>query len=140
MNTNKNRGIDIVNRTFMADYPADAGRAVDQLSRRDAVAFLSGHEADVVAGIWRYISPARTAELVSSLEDDALSRILPLLEPGVCAATLRLVTKKQYDRCLALMPESTAAEIEQLMTYPPNSAGRIMDSRVLTFRTDQSVG
>jgi magnesium transporter len=132
-------GIDLVNRKFMSDHPVDAGRAVDQVSRRDAVAFLSGHDADIVAGIWRHISPARTAELVASLGDETLREILPRLEPGVCAATLRLVSKKQFERCLDLMPVSTAEEIQQLMTYPPNSAGRIMDSRVLYFRTDQSV-
>ncbi len=139
MSGKKYRGIDIINRRFMSDYPVDAGRAIDQLSRRDAVSFLAGQDADIVAGIWRHVSPARTSELITSLDDDALRQILPLLEPGVCAATLRLVTEKQFDRCLDLMPEATTREIEQLMTYPPNSAGRIMDSRVLYFRADQSV-
>jgi magnesium transporter len=78
-------------------------------------------------------------ELVSALDDETLSRILPILDPGVCAATLRLVSETQFNRCLSLMPAETAEEIRLLMTYPPNSAGRIMDSRVVTFRAEQSV-
>jgi magnesium transporter len=36
------------------------------------------------------------------------------------------------------MSDAAAKEIERFMSYPPNTAGRIMDGRFLTFREDQT--
>lgn len=137
MNAVPKRGLDIVNQRFLLDYPIEASRAIDELSKDDAIEFLAHQTPDAVVAVWRYLSPARADEILPKLTDALLGEVLAKVDPGVCAATLRRAGEDQRARCLHLLPEGIAEEIERLMSYPADSAGRIMDSRILTFRADQ---
>jgi magnesium transporter len=139
MSEDRRRGFDVINRAFINNYPADAGHAIDELTKEDAAELLVRQDTDAIVNVWRHISPARTAEIVELLGDAKLGRILQRLDPGVCAATLRQSSGEQVTRCLGLLPDATAKEIERLMEYPPDTAGRIMDARVRMFRPDDTV-
>lgn len=139
MSEERRRGFDVVNRAFLNNYPAEAGRAIDALSKDDAAEFLVRQDSDAIANVWRHITPARTAEIAEILGDAKLARILQKIDPGLCAATLRHSSSEQVSRCLGLLPETMATEIDNLMQYPPDTAGRIMDARVRMFRPDDTV-
>lgn len=132
-------GLDIVNRKFMLEYPIEAARVIDELPRDSAMEFLASQEVDAMSAVWRHLSPARADELLPELDEAVLGPLLAQIEPGICAAMLRRVGESERKRYLGLMPADTAAEIEELVGYPPDTAGRIMDSRVMTFRPDQTV-
>jgi magnesium transporter len=59
------------------------------------------------------------------------------LDPGVLAVSLPRLSDASRDLCLKLLPRRAAAEVRRLMDYPPGSAGRVMDSRVPSFRGEQ---
>lgn len=133
------RGLDIVNRQFMLEYPVEAARVIDELPKDSAAEFLASQEVDAISAVWRHLSPARADELLFALSDVVLGQLLEQIDPGICAAILRRANEAERKRYLRLMPADTAAEIEELVGYPPDTAGRIMDSRVMTFRPDQTV-
>jgi magnesium transporter len=58
----------------------------------------------------------------------------------VLAVSLPRISDHARERCLALLPRRAAAEVRRLMDYPPGSAGRVMDSRVPSFRGEQTAG
>ncbi len=139
MTTAPERGLDIVNRKFMLEYPIEAAHVIDEMPRTAAAEFLASQSVEAISAVWRHLSPARADELLPTLRDAMLGELLAQLDPGICAATLRRADEDERKRYLSLMPEETAAEIEKLVGYPPDTAGRIMDSRVNTFRPDQTV-
>lgn len=138
MSAERKRGLDIVNRKFLLDYPAEAGRAIDALSRTDATRFMAGQAADVIVAVWRHLSLSRADEILSELPEDLAHQILLELDPGICAAALRRASGDQRAAYLKLMSPAAAEEIKRLISYAPDTVGRIMESRIVTFPPDET--
>lgn len=129
--------VDIVNREFLLKHPAQAADVIDGFGKQAAIELLADHDADALAAVWRHLSPARIDEIVPELPDPQLKLVLQELDPAVLAVTLLRLSEASRNRCLDLLPRRVATEVRQLMDYPAGSAGRVMDSRVPSFRGDQ---
>jgi magnesium transporter len=138
MDDEKKLGLDAVNRHFLLFHAPQAADVIDGLSRADAVDLLADHDADAVAAVWRHLSPARIDEIVPALPDALLKQVLTILDPALLAVSLLRISAASRERCLELLPRRIAAEVRRLMDYPAGSAGRVMDSRVPSFRAEQS--
>jgi len=131
--------LDRVNRQFLLDHPAQAADVIDGFGRAAAVELLAEHQADTLASVWRHLSPARIDEIVPALPEKLLKQALHALDPGVLAVSLPRISEDSRARCLALLPRRAEAEVRRLMDYPPGSAGRVMDSRIPSYRGEQPV-
>jgi magnesium transporter len=138
MDEAKKRGLDVVNRHFLLQHPAQAADLIDGFGRGAALDLLSDHQADALAAVWRHLSPARIDELVPGLPEKLLKQVLQILDPAALAVSLLRISAAARERCLALLPKRTATEVRRLMDYPAGSAGRVMDSRIPSFRGDQT--
>ena len=98
---------------------------------------LAEHQSDTLANVWRHLSPARIDEVVPALPEKLLKQALHALDPGVLAISLPRISEESRNRCLALLPRRAEAEVRRLMDYPAGSAGRVMDSRIPSFRGEQ---
>ncbi|HJR68515.1 MAG TPA: magnesium transporter [Gammaproteobacteria bacterium] len=136
----RNQALDRVNRRFLLEHPAQAADVIDGFGRTAAVELLGEHEADTLASVWGHLSPARIDEVVPALPEKLLKQALHALDPGVLAVSLPRLSDDSRDRCLALLPRRAEAEVRRLMDYPPGSAGRVMDSRIPSFRGEQTAG
>jgi magnesium transporter len=128
-----------VHRQFLLDHPAQAADVIDGFGRAAAVELIADLEADALANIWRHLSPARIDEIVPALPEKQLRYALHTLDPGVLAVSLPRISEESRNRCLALLPRRAEAEVRRLMDYPPGSAGRVMDSRIPSYRGEQPV-
>ena len=136
--TARNSALDRVNRRFLIEHPAQAADVIDGFGRMAAIELLGEHEADTLASVWGHLSPARIDEVVPALPEKLLKQALHALDPGVLAVSLPRISDDSRDRCLALLPRRAEAEVRRLMDYPPGSAGRVMDSRIPSFRGEQT--
>jgi magnesium transporter len=134
----RNRALDRVNRRFLLEDPAQAADVIDGFGRTAAIELLGEHEADTLASVWGHLSPARVDEVVPALPEKLLKQALHALDPAVLAVSLPRISDDSRDRCLALLPRRSEAEVRRLMDYPPGSAGRVMDSRIPSFRGEQT--
>ena len=119
--------------------PAQAAEVIDGLGRVAAVDVLAAHDSEPLASVWRHLSPGRVDEIVPELPEKLLKQALHALDPAVLAVSLSRISEESRNRCLALLPRRAGAEVRRLMDYPQGSAGRVMDSRVLSFRGEQPV-
>ncbi len=67
-----------------------------------------------------HLEPERTAEIVREMADDDAADVIGELEP------------EERARVLAVVDDEEAAEIEELLTYPEESAGGLMTREVLS--------
>jgi magnesium transporter len=70
---------------------------------------------------------AVTARLLSEMDSPLAAELMGAFEPQARA------------RYLALMEPGAAKLVEGLMAYPPDTAGRLMDPRISSFRADTTV-
>ena len=132
--------LDTINRQFLLQHPSQAADSIDRFGKAAATEVLHDHEPDALAAVWRHLSPARIDEIVPDLPDKLLKQVLQILDPSVTAISLMRISESSRERCLKLLPRRVAAEVRRLMDYPPGSAGRVMDSRVLSFRGELTAG
>lgn len=132
--------LDKVNRQFLLQHPAQAADVIDGFGKAAAIHLLAEHDADALASVWRHLSPARIDEIVPELPERLLKQVLHSLDPAVLAVTLLRISDESRNRCLELLPRRAEAEVRRLMDYPAGSAGRVMDSRVPSFRGEQPAG
>jgi magnesium transporter len=138
MDGDKKAAVDTVNRQFLLQHPAQAADLIDRFGKGAAVELLADHQADAIAAIWRHLSPARIDEVVPELPDALLKQVLQVLDPSVLAVSLLRISESSRDRCLELLPRRIGSEVRRLMDYPAGSAGRVMDSRALSFHGEQT--
>jgi magnesium transporter len=136
----KKTALDSLNRHFLLNHPAQAADFVDGFGKSAAIELLAEHQPDALAAVWRHLSPARIDEIVPAIPEKLLKQVLHVLDPSVLAVSLPRISDEARERCLALLPRRVAAEVRRLMDYPPGSAGRVMDSRVPSFRGEQTTG
>jgi magnesium transporter len=134
----KKTALDALNRHFLLTHPAQAADFVDGFGKSAAIELLAEHQPDALAAVWRHLSPARIDEIVPAIPEKLLKQVLHVLDPSVLAVSLPRISDEARERCLALLPRRVAAEVRRLMDYPAGSAGRVMDSRVPSFRGEQT--
>jgi magnesium transporter len=132
--------LDRVNRQFLLEHPAQAADVIDGFGKSAAVDLLADNDPDALARIWQYLSPARIDEIVPEVPEKLLKQVLHSVDPTALAMSLLRISDESRDRCLELLPRRVQAEVRRLMDYPPGSAGRVMDSRVPSFRGEQPAG
>jgi magnesium transporter len=116
------------------DHPDDVARELERAPLPDAVALVS-----------RYPRPAQWVVVLGSLSTERSARLLEALPSGVARdiveameapAAAALVARVDEDARVALLgglSRETRSELHELLSFPPESAGRIMDPHVLAF-------
>ncbi len=132
--------LDTINRQFLLQHPSQAADFIDGFGKTAASELLYDHQPDALAAVWRHLSPARIDEIVPDMPDTLLKQVLQILDPSVTAISLMRISESSRERCLKLLPRRVAAEVRRLMDYPAGSAGRVMDSRTLSFRGELTAG
>jgi magnesium transporter len=118
-----------VKAMIAALHPADVAEMLNAASRPDArqrvFALL---EMAPAATVLTQLSPAVRAEILESLSADQLRRIVEELDSDDAADILEAVSNERAQAALEQLPGSMAARIQQLLKYPPDSAGGLMKS------------
>jgi magnesium transporter len=120
-------------------YPAEVSRLLESAPLEEIVRFLESQERTRAGAILQRLTGHLAAQCLERLSDDALRGVLDALDPGASAALLGQVDEDGVERVLAALDTRLAAELRELMSYPQDSAGHLMDTRLLTLRRDMTV-
>ncbi len=126
--------IEALNRRFLLDHPWRAAQQIESMPPVEAARALAGQPAAVLVPVVTRLTPNVAAALARKLPRELLHALLAEMLPN---DALRLVNLLEEDESEALLGELDAAvadEIRRLMRYPDDSAGRLMDTRVVHFR------
>lgn len=128
--------IDALNRRFLTDYPREAARHLEELPTAKAAEVLAQQPAHVIVPVWQHFSQDTEERLLAAVSDKLRSTLLSELEPAPSATLLNRINPEIRARYMAPLNPEIAKELDELMHYPPNSAGQLMDPRVMAFRAD----
>jgi magnesium transporter len=124
---------------FLARHAVDAARAIQDVDPAEAAdllagvppasaaTLLAGLGPDLAVSIFERLPPAAAAPLVAAADPFAAIRWIPRLDEGKRRAVLAGLSKRQ------------ATEIDRLLSFPEDSAGRLMDARAPIFREDERI-
>ncbi len=125
---------------FLATYPRDAARVLEQANPATSATVLSRCSPRVIAETLRQMDPAEAAAALARLPDELTGGVLSELSPGAAALILRPLDPPERERLLAAAPEETAKSLRAALFYPQGTAGSLMDSNVLALSSQITAG
>jgi magnesium transporter len=123
---------------YMRLYPEEASRRLDGLPVREIIRLLDGQPAPQAAGVAERMAPDVASQVVKEMADASAARLLGALDPLRAAELLARLEENDQNRLLGLMETGTARIVRSVMSYPEDSAGKLMDRRVMTFRPEST--
>lgn len=139
MDSNTGNAIALLNQRYLMDFPYEASVNIEMMSADEAAAVLSKQPASDLQKIWKHLTVNAAASILNAMSEEIRSDVLRTLPSNDALRFLGVMEDTQRERCLELMGPELAGELRTIMTYPQNSAGQLMDSRVQVFREKMSV-
>lgn len=134
MNPGAEAAVAALNLHFLLDYPHEAARRIEAMPPREVSVMLAAQPVHAVLPVWHSLAIDVEQAVFSELPQGRAAELLAEMEPTRSAALLNRLEPEDRDHYLSLLNAQVAAEILGLMRYPPDSAGQLMDPRVLAFR------
>jgi magnesium transporter len=128
-----------LSQAFFRTYPRAAARKLESLTAEDAATLLGLQPSLLRQRVWNYLAPAAAARILLLVTDEQAAELIATLDAGPCASLLSHLSAEQREYYLTLIGEPHAQELQELLTYPENCAGHLMDSRVLSLSMETTV-
>lgn len=128
-----------LNERFLTDYPREAARALEAQSPQATVQVLQTQSPEAQLHCWAALSPDRAADVLDGLPAAGAQHLLTACDPQTGAAALAHLPPAKRQALLAGIPEKLSAELRELLQYPRDTAGALMDPRVAPIGAALSV-
>jgi len=134
------RAADLLTRRYLTDFPAEAAGKMEELDTGEVVDAIARQPADLLAGVWKFLLPDTAARILLELPDDLGDKIVEELQPGLATRMLACMTEDQRHTRLERLEPTIRKELETAASYPPETAGRLMNPGVHAYRRSMTVG
>ena len=121
-------------------YPAEAVRQLEQLDIDQITDIFSDLPVTKTIRLWERFSPQLAARILLALPLSYAPELLQLIEPNRGASILLAITDTgKRNEILNSASHNVVNDLKRAMSYEPNSAGALMEARVMYFRPDMQV-
>ncbi len=131
--------IQALQRDLVENHPDDAVQLLERLSPAEVAGVLSRHPISVTVSVWNRLSPDIGIQAIDALPETQMATVLRNMDPSRSAAMLSMRDPEAQENYLARLPQTHADELRAILAYPADSAGALMDPRVLLLRADTTV-
>jgi magnesium transporter len=132
--------VQALNQRFFLDFPLEAAHRLEAMPATEAAELLATQPDHAAIGVWQYLAPDIAHVILKQLPQTTGAHFLAESEPAASAAVLVRFPPEERDRWLANVNTQVARELREMMDYPEDSAGRLMDPRVIHIRAELNVG
>jgi len=112
-------------------HPADLASIIDQLTPKDRAGVLASLDDEHVADAMEEMEPDTQVEVLEDLRPERAADILEEMSPDDAADLVADLSEATREEILALMEREEAAEVQELLAYPEESAGGIMTTEYI---------
>ncbi|MEP7275778.1 MAG: CBS domain-containing protein, partial [Betaproteobacteria bacterium] len=128
-----------LDRRYLLDYPREAARHLEKIAIDDAASLLSSLPPSVVLPVWQSMTADAAAGTLRTVAPPLARQWLSEAEPAHAASVLAQFDDDERARLLDTVDAEVAKELRDLLAYPEDAAGRLMDPNVAPLRADLSV-
>jgi magnesium transporter len=132
--------LELLQTLLAVSHPSDVADALDELPREYAVRVFGLLAAEPASEVLDETGSRVRRELVEKVDDEWLADLLDELPMDDAAAFLEDLPEPVAGHLLTLMAPEEAGEVQQLLHYGEETAGRLMTRDVVVLRRHWSVG
>ena len=144
-------GVDLLHAALNAEDVAAARRLVRGLHPSEVADFIERLPARERGGVWALLDPTQEGAVLAHMQDTVRADVLEQMRPAEVADVTRTLAADDVADILQDLPNEVADTILQAMdaqnrqrladvlTYPEDTAGGLMDTDVVSVRADVSL-
>ena len=121
-------------------HPADIADLIEQLSTTDRARFIRLYDKEFYGEILAEIDEHIREEVISELSPDVLAEAVRDLESDDVVDLVADLEEEQKETILGALDEGDRVAVKSLLSYPEQSAGRLMQREVVIAPEHWSVG
>ncbi len=121
-------------------HPADIADIIEQLNTTDRARFIRLYDAEFYGDILSEIDEHIREEVISELNPDVLAEAVRDLESDDVVDIVEDLEEEQKETILDALEEGDRVAVQSLLSYPEQSAGRLMQREVVMAPEHWSVG
>jgi magnesium transporter len=121
-------------RRYFLDYPLSAAQQLEEMPPKAAAQAIAEHPAAVLVPVFVDLAPDAAVAILRLLPAALRKSLLEELPPNETVRLLAQLDEKERAKIAAKLDASVVEEIDRLLQYPADSAGRLMEPRISYFR------
>ena len=126
--------------SFIRDHAAEAARVLESHPLHELVDLFSGMPPDLSAALYETMEASTAAACLERAEASRAGKALELLALERAAPLLRRVRPEAREAILELLPPGPRQHLELLLSSREDTAGALMDPRMLTLPAEVTAG
>jgi magnesium transporter len=127
-------------RSLLLDgHASDIADILELLKEDERLAVFNLLPLNKAADVLDEVNTETTIELVDAVPDSAIADMLESLPMDDAAEILAEIPEKRADEIIDLMQPEDAAEVENLLSYPERTAGRLMNTKVVRLKAEWTI-
>ena len=124
---------------LIEQHPADIADALELLDDEQRVVIFDLLQTDVAAEVLDETLTEITRELTDALPDEKIADLLEEMPMDDAAEVLSELQEGRAEDLIGLMEPEEAAEVQNLLSFPDESAGRLMTTKVVRLKDSWTI-
>ena len=121
-------------------YPDEAASVLEDAGVDEVVALLEQQSTVRASGVLQRLAPSMAMQCLLQLSDERAGKLLTMIESTDSALLLGQLDAMVRERYFGLLPDALAKDLRELLSYPEDVAGHLMDRRIISFTPQTPVG
>jgi len=121
-------------------HPAKSASLIESLSLVEQIDELAGLKTSSLEHLLDYLSPRQAGKIFDALDPERKAEVLNLSSPRLAVVLLAQLDEDARAEVMGSLEKSLRHDLERQLSFPENSAGRLMDGIFVTCRTSMTVG
>jgi len=124
---------------YFKQFPEESARLLETFEIVEILPYLKSQSDGTARRLFTNLNPEIAAEVLLFMDDAYYMQLFSQIDPYFSARLLSRLKLKEVEHKLSLLPPALSREVKELMRYPQDSAGYIMDTKVFTFHPTNTV-
>jgi magnesium transporter len=124
---------------LMARHPIDSATALASADQEELVRIVFAQTPRTAAELLRRMNPDDAAPALVAAPPEIATDVLVAMEPTVVADLVGRLDDEDRATMTTRLPPALAREVNEILEFPPGTAGKLMDSRATRFLRDETV-
>ena len=136
----KNADVSFINQTLKDLHPSDTANLIENLSETSRAKLIELEDFNIEPEIFIEINESIQSEVLQILSIDSISKIIKRLESDDIIKILENLEPEKKEKVLDKLPPKDRFLLEEGLSFPEDSAARIMQREFTAVPSDWTVG
>ncbi|SMO58428.1 magnesium transporter [Saccharicrinis carchari] len=126
-------------KEYFLHFPMEAARVMNSFPTDKILHYLEIMPVDTIVPVFCKMNPEIAAVAAKTMDQKLFKKVFTKVDTPLAARLLSRLNKEDVKKRLKWLPPVKAREIEDFLTYGPDTAGYIMETGVIVFHPDNVV-